>query len=308
MADVEHASLTGSALHEPKGVASASAGQVYIADGLGSGTWTTPTANTPVGAMMDYAGATAPSGWLLCYGQAVSRTTYSALFAAIGTTHGAGNGSTTFNLPDCRGRAVFGKENMGGSSAGRLTSFTATSLGNSSGSETVTLTQGNIPSYQLSSSYSATTAVVGTNISRNVGSSLSGSLNSGVQKFITTDDVGASITLSTTVTGTVNSAGSDIPFNIFPFVIPTYNEVRGQREEDTTSDNEGPILDGRVGNCNCCTTCDRGLRSDMADRILHGLFLGENCISLGSPTFAGIQVRNTRTQVLEHEGFNSSVY
>lgn len=51
------------------------------------------------GVVKHYAGASAPTGWLACTGQAVSRTTYAALFAAIGTTWGAGNGTTTFNLP-----------------------------------------------------------------------------------------------------------------------------------------------------------------------------------------------------------------
>lgn len=54
----------------------------------------------PVGSMMVYAGATAPTGWLLCDGSAVSRTTYSGLFTVIGSSFGAGNGSTTFNLPN----------------------------------------------------------------------------------------------------------------------------------------------------------------------------------------------------------------
>lgn len=67
-----------------------------------------------------YAGATAPAGWLLCYGQAVSRTTYAALFAAIGTLYGSGDGSTTFNVPDPRGRAIVGKDDMGGTAAGVL--------------------------------------------------------------------------------------------------------------------------------------------------------------------------------------------
>ena len=58
----------------------------------------------PTGVVVPFAGATAPDGYLLCYGQAVSRSTYSDLFAAIGTTYGAGDGSTTFNLPDLRGR------------------------------------------------------------------------------------------------------------------------------------------------------------------------------------------------------------
>ena len=76
----------------------------------------------PSGCVMPFAGATPPDGWLLCYGQAVSRTTYSDLFAAIATTYGAGDGSTTFNLPDLRGRVAAGKDDMGGGAANRMTS------------------------------------------------------------------------------------------------------------------------------------------------------------------------------------------
>jgi microcystin-dependent protein len=56
----------------------------------------------PPAAVLPYAGASAPEGWLICDGRAVNRTTYAALFAAIGTSHGSGDGSTTFNLPDYR--------------------------------------------------------------------------------------------------------------------------------------------------------------------------------------------------------------
>jgi hypothetical protein len=62
----------------------------------------------PPGVILDYGGATAPSGFLLCDGAAVSRTEYVALFDAIGTTYGAGDGSTTFNVPDFRGRVAVG--------------------------------------------------------------------------------------------------------------------------------------------------------------------------------------------------------
>ena len=62
----------------------------------------------PPGMLAPYAGKTAPEGWLLCDGSAVSRTAYAALFAVIGTTYGAGNGSTTFTLPDLRGRVAAG--------------------------------------------------------------------------------------------------------------------------------------------------------------------------------------------------------
>lgn len=73
------------------------------------------------GVVHDFAGTVAPQGWLMCFGQAVSRTTYANLFAKIGTTYGAGDGSSTFNLPDARGRVSAGKDNMGGTTAGRLT-------------------------------------------------------------------------------------------------------------------------------------------------------------------------------------------
>lgn len=63
----------------------------------------------PPGAMTPYAGSTAPTGWLLCDGSAVSRTVYANLFSAIGTLHGAGDGSSTFNLPDSKGRVLVGQ-------------------------------------------------------------------------------------------------------------------------------------------------------------------------------------------------------
>lgn len=98
----------------------------------------------PAGIMAPYGGATAPDGWLLCYGQAISRTTYAALFTAISTTYGAGDGSTTFNIPDLRGRVVAGQDDMGGTSANRLTGVTGSvngdTLGGTGGEETHTLT------------------------------------------------------------------------------------------------------------------------------------------------------------------------
>jgi len=69
---------------------------------------------TPTGALHMYGGATAPTGWLLCDGSAVSRATYADLFGAVGTTFGAGDGSTTFNVPDMRGRVPVGYAASGG--------------------------------------------------------------------------------------------------------------------------------------------------------------------------------------------------
>lgn len=64
----------------------------------------------PPGLIMAYGGSSAPQGWLMCDGTAVSRTTYAALFAAIGTAFGSGDGSSTFNLPDFRGRFLRGRD------------------------------------------------------------------------------------------------------------------------------------------------------------------------------------------------------
>lgn len=71
----------------------------------------------PVGALIPFAGSSAPDGFLLCNGDAVSRTTYAELFAEIGTTFGEGDGSTTFNLPDFRGRMAIGVAASGTASA-----------------------------------------------------------------------------------------------------------------------------------------------------------------------------------------------
>jgi hypothetical protein len=89
----------------------------------------------PTGSVFPYAGTSAPSGYLLCFGQAVSRTgATAALFAVCSTTYGSGDGSTTFNVPDLRGYVAAGKDDMGGSAAGRLSGGTV--LGAALGAQT----------------------------------------------------------------------------------------------------------------------------------------------------------------------------
>jgi microcystin-dependent protein len=108
----------------------------------------------PTASLMPYAGSSAPTGYLLCDGAAISRTTYSDLFGIVGTTYGVGDGSTTFNIPDLRGRVVAGQDDMGGTSANRLTNPSSTLngidgdvLGGFGGSETHTLTIAQMPSH-----------------------------------------------------------------------------------------------------------------------------------------------------------------
>ncbi|MDD9911577.1 MAG: tail fiber protein [Alphaproteobacteria bacterium] len=121
-------------------------------DGSGNPAELDAPAIVTAGCLLPYAGAVVPNGWLLCDGAEVSRTTYSALFAAIGTAYGNGDGSTTFNLPDMRGRTIFGLDNMGGTSANRLTGVTT--LGDTGGNESKsgstdghTLTESEMPSH-----------------------------------------------------------------------------------------------------------------------------------------------------------------
>lgn len=98
----------------------------------------------PSGAMVDYAGSSAPTGWLLCFGQSLLRTDYAALFTAIGTTYGTADG-THFNVPDKRGRVSVPADNMGGSDAGVLS--ISNTLGTTGGEENHTLSSAEMPSH-----------------------------------------------------------------------------------------------------------------------------------------------------------------
>lgn len=95
----------------------------------------------PVGMIVDFAGTTAPTGWLLCYGQSVTTASYPELFQIIGYTYGGAGAN--FTIPDYRGRVGAGKDNMGGSAANRIGSvvtdsgtIVGTTLGSTGGSST----------------------------------------------------------------------------------------------------------------------------------------------------------------------------
>ena len=97
--------------------------------------------STPAGVLTMFAGAAAPAGWLLCNGAAVSRSTYARLFTAVSTTWGVGDGATTFNVPDLRGRTPIG--------AGTGTGLTLRTLAAAVGVEDVTLSsaQSGLPAH-----------------------------------------------------------------------------------------------------------------------------------------------------------------
>lgn len=115
---------------------------------------------TPAGSVVAFAGAVAPAGWLLCDGSAISRTTFSSLFAAIGTANGIGNGSTTFNLPDYRGQFLRGVSGASTKDPDRA-SRTAMAAGGNAGNNV-----GSVQDYQVQS-HSHSVSIDGYNATSN---------------------------------------------------------------------------------------------------------------------------------------------
>lgn len=113
----------------------------------GDGSNLTGIVAMPTGAVIPFAGTSAPSGFLFCFGQTLNKSDYLALESVIGTTYGGSSGST-FKLPDLRGRVVAGKDDMGGSSQNRLTSpVNGDNLGAAGGEQSVSLTEAQLPAH-----------------------------------------------------------------------------------------------------------------------------------------------------------------
>jgi microcystin-dependent protein len=122
--------------------------------------------NIPLGSGMDYWLPTAPnSSFVFPVGQAISRTTYATLFAAMGTTYGAGNGSTTFNLPDKSGRVSVPSDVMSGSQANRVNLYLGNGLGSAGGSQDIALPQSALPNAGLTFNGTPATITVTSTIS-----------------------------------------------------------------------------------------------------------------------------------------------
>lgn len=192
--------------------AQGSAGSVLENDGAGNLSWAPAASNfVPSGAMLDFAGTSAPSGWLLCDGSVVSQTTFAALFAAIGATwNTGGEGAGNFRLPDFRRRAAVG-------SGGTGTSTLGNAVGNTGGEETHTLTTPEMPSH----THTATVTDPGhthTTSPNDVWHNSGGSVLSGGGASSTTSVVVNSATTGITV-GNSNTGGGGSHNNIQPSAV-----------------------------------------------------------------------------------------
>lgn len=180
--------------------------------GVANGGTGNSTGAIPAGTVLDFAGTAAPAGFLNCDGSAVSRTTYSNLFAAVGTTWGVGDGSTTFNLPGLSRRVTMGS---GGTGTGTI----GNAVGNTGGSETHTMTLGELVAHNHTGTATVSPIdIITENSSVNPGTaiSLSGSypqrvaVNSATTGFLSQDIIvpNGSYPL------TINNTGSTTPFSI----------------------------------------------------------------------------------------------
>lgn len=156
---------------------------------------TVTTLLVPIGAVFSIAASSAPSGWLMCDGSAVSRATYSALYTLVGDSFGPGNGSTTFNVPDLRGRFVRGWDH-GAAHDPDASSRTISATGSATGDK--------IGSYQADTweSHSHT-------LTKTPGSTSSGSLKQGA----TTTFAAGTITVQASTTGSTETRPKNINVN-----------------------------------------------------------------------------------------------
>lgn len=162
---------------------------------------------TPPGVMLDYAGATPPSGYLACDGAAVSRTTYAALFSAISTQYGSGDGATTFNLPNCKGRVAVPLD---------ASQAEFSYLGQASGEKAHVLLPGEMPSH----THTGASLTVGVKF----GAATNTATTSGGANRVTDISAAGANTQNFNPSGNTGSAGSDGSHNnLQPYI--TVNRI-----------------------------------------------------------------------------------
>ena len=169
--------------------------------------------NTPVGSISLFAGTTAPNGWLICDGSAVSRTTYANLFSVIGTTYGTGDGSTTFNIPNLKGKVPVGLDSSD-------TSFDT--IGETGGEKTHTLTNNELP--RITGSFSTSDNVLVNSLPSPTISEATGAFTRGSRHQTQVDATGVHQATDQGVYNKINmSFGNDQAHNnLQPYIVMNY--------------------------------------------------------------------------------------
>lgn len=206
---------------DASGITTGTTRTLVAPDANGTIALTSNTSLVPAGTVLPYAGSSAPSGYLICDGSAVSRSTYATLFGVIGTTYGSGNGSTTFNLPDITGRVIAGKE----ATATRLTSagggVDGGTLGATGGAqtETASVSSTGSTSGSLSVSVTGTTDIASQPPNRVGTAGIEAAASDHTHTFTGTGSATGSLSVS--VSGTTASVTNVQPTIILNYIIRT---------------------------------------------------------------------------------------
>lgn len=202
--------------------------------------------DTPIGTIVEWGSYAAPEGWLLCNGQAVSRTSYSELFDVIGTFFGSGDGSTTFNLPNRQGRFGYGATSSDSSSN--------YSLGKTGGEFSHTLTASEMPSHRHEGLRWGTTEVI----------SLNSGDHSGYNLSYTGGNSGLPNSITTALTG-----GGQPHNNMPPYLVINYI-IKAKQTTAQLKSTDSKILN------NTTESTDDAYSCDYINQRLFGIVLFEN--------------------------------
>lgn len=215
------------------------------------------------GMVFAYAGSSAPTGFLLCDGSAVSRTTYADLFALIGTTYGAGDGSTTFNIPDLRGSVIIASgtrvrtTTFDGASAVDPTTDQITVASNDwlHTGQAVALTGSSLPTGLSATTYyvirvSATVIKLATSVAN---------ANAGTAVDITADGSGTCTLTQTLTARTLGATGGEESHALSDAELPSHkHDTAASVFNSATNNGTGSGTSGQVNSINVISTTDTG--------------------------------------------------
>jgi microcystin-dependent protein len=193
----------------------------------------------PPGALLAYASSTTPSGWLLCDGSAVSRTTYADLFAAISTTWGTGDGSTTFNVPDLRGQFLRGYDSRATATSQDTTLISGITTNTSTTISGINSTTYLFVGMPISGTGIPSGATIATKSTNSITISAAATASSSTVGTGATTNGSATITMASTSTLSVGQAISGTGIPIGAYITNIFNSTTAYISSNATATNTG---------------------------------------------------------------------